>query len=82
MTNSTSSINQEIQVNRQKLEIFTGFNYLGSDEGSKPDMLSRIAQATAALTKLKPGLEKRSIFSQFRDTTDALPCHTYLPVCL
>ena len=25
-----------------------------SDEGSKPEVLSRIAQATAALTKLKP----------------------------
>ena len=31
--------------------------YLGavvSDDGSKPEVLSRIAQATAALTKLKP----------------------------
>ena len=35
----------------------TSFNYLGavvSDDGSKPEVLSRIAQATAALTKLKP----------------------------
>ena len=34
-----------------------GFKYLGavvSDDGSKPEVLSRIAQATAALTKLKP----------------------------
>ena len=33
------------------------FRYLGSvmtDEGSKPEILSRIAQTTAALTKLKP----------------------------
>ena len=33
------------------------FKYLGavvSDDGSKPEILSRIAQATAALTKLKP----------------------------
>ena len=35
----------------------TSFKYLGavvSDDGSKPEVLSRIAQATAALTKLKP----------------------------
>ena len=33
------------------------FKYLGavvSDDGSKPEILARIAQATAALTKLKP----------------------------
>ena len=41
----------------QKLRKVTNFKYLGatvSDEGSKPDILSRIAQATAALEKLKP----------------------------
>ena len=35
----------------------TSFKYLGaavSDDGSKPEILSRIAQATAALTKLQP----------------------------
>ena len=35
----------------------TDFKYLGSvitDEGSKPEILSRIAQTTAALTRLKP----------------------------
>ena len=48
----------EIKVNGQKLETVTSFKYLGSvitDEGSKPEILSRIAQATAALTRLKPG---------------------------
>ena len=38
--------------------------YLGSvitDEGSKPEILSRIAQATAALTRLKPVWNDRSI---------------------
>ena len=37
--------------------LVTSFKYLGavvSDDGSKPEVLSRIAQATAALTKLKP----------------------------
>ena len=42
-------------MNGQKLETVTSFNYLGSviaDEGSKPKILSRIAQTTAALTRL------------------------------
>ena len=32
-----------------------------TDEGSKPEILSRIAQTTAALTRLKPVLNDRSI---------------------
>ena len=55
MTNNTSGINTEIKVNGQKLETVTSFKYLGSvitDKGSKPEILSRIAQATAALTRL------------------------------
>ena len=57
MINNTSSINTEIKVNGQKLETVTSFKYLGSvitDDGSKPEMLSWIAQTTAALTRLKP----------------------------
>ena len=64
MTNNTSDINTEIKVRGQKLEIVTSFKYLGSvttDEGSKPDILSRIAQATAALTRLKPAWNDRTI---------------------
>ena len=46
----------------QKLETVTSFKYLGStDEGSKPEILSRIAQATAALTGLKPVWIDKSI---------------------
>ena len=57
MTKNTSGINTEIKVNEQKLETVTSFNYLGSaitDEGFKSGILSRIAQTTAALTRLKP----------------------------
>ena len=64
ITNSTSGINTEIKINGQKLETVTSFKYLGSvitDEGSKPEILSRIAQATAALTRLKPVWIDRSI---------------------
>ena len=51
------AIHREIKVKGQKLGTVTSFKYLGavaSDDGSKPVALSRIAQATAALTKLKP----------------------------
>ena len=63
MTNNTSGINTEIKVNGQKLESVTSFKYLGSvinDEGSKPEILSRIAQTTEALTRLKPVWNDRS----------------------
>ena len=64
MTNNTTGINTEIKVNGQKLETLTSFKYLGSvikDDGSKPKILSRIAQTTAALTRLKPVWNERSI---------------------
>ena len=50
MTNNTSGINTEIKVNGEKLETVTSFKYLGSvitDEGSKPEILSRIVQTTS-----------------------------------
>ena len=70
VTNSTtnqlatnSGINTEIKVNGQKLETVTSFKHLGSlttNEGSKPEILSRTAQTTA-LTRLKPVWNDRSI---------------------
>ena len=57
MTNSANGIQREIKVKGQKLGTVTSFKYLGavvSDDGFKPEVLSRIAQATAALIKLKP----------------------------
>ena len=64
MTNNTSGINTEIKMNGQRLETVTSFKYLGSvmtDEGSKPEILSRIAQTTAAFTRLKPVWIDKSI---------------------
>ena len=64
MTNNTGSIITEIKINGQKLETVTSFKYLDSaitDEGSKPEILSRIAQTTAALTRLKPVWIDKSI---------------------
>ena len=54
----------EVNANGQKLETVTSSKYFGSvisDEGSKPEILSRIAQTTAALTRLKPVRNDRSI---------------------
>ena len=51
-------------MNGQKLETVTSFKYVGSvitDEGSKPEILSRIAQTTAALTRLRPVWIDKSI---------------------
>ena len=64
MTNNTIGINTEIKVNGQELETVTSFNYLGSFitvEGSRHEVLSRIAQTTAALTRLKAVWNDRSI---------------------
>ena len=57
MTNSANGTQREIKEKGQKLGTVTSFKYLGavvSDDGSKPEILSRIAQATATLTKPKP----------------------------
>ena len=59
MTNSVSGIHGEIKVkaSRQKLRAVTSLKYhrtIVSDDGSKPEVLSRTAEATAFLTKLKP----------------------------
>ena len=57
ITNSANGIQREIKVKGQKLGTAASFKYLGaivSDDGSKPEILSRIAQTTSALTKVKP----------------------------
>ena len=56
MTNNTNGISTDITIDNKKLETVCSFKYLGaivSDEESKPEVLSRIAQTTAAVTKLK-----------------------------
>ena len=65
MTYNTIGINTEIKVNGQKLETVTSFKYLGSvitDDSSKPEILSRMEQTTAALTRLKPVWNNRRIY--------------------
>ena len=56
MTNNTNGFQREIKIKGQRLEVVENFKYLGaviSYEGSEPKILSRIAQATAALSRLK-----------------------------
>ena len=57
MTNNPNGFQREIRIKGQRLEeVENFFKYLGaiiSNEGSKPEILSRIAQITAALSRLK-----------------------------
>ena len=56
MTNNTTGISTDITIHNKKLETVHSFKYLGaivSEEGSKPEAHCRIAQTTAAVTKLK-----------------------------
>ena len=56
MTNSAGGIQRKINVKGQKLGSATSFKYLRavvSGDSSKPQILSRIALATSALTNLK-----------------------------
>ena len=53
MTNNPNGFQREIKINGQRLEEVENFKYIGaiiSNEGSKPGILSRIAQTTAALS--------------------------------
>ena len=55
MTNNPNGFQREIKIKGQRLEV-ENFKYLGtiiSNEGSKPEILSRIAQTTAALSRQK-----------------------------
>ena len=56
MTNNTKGISVDVRIGGQKLETVQSFKYLGSlvtDEGSKQEIMSRIAQTIGTLTKLK-----------------------------
>ena len=56
MTNNPNDFQREINIKDQRLEEVENFTYLGaiiSNEGSKPEILSRIALTTAALSRLK-----------------------------
>ena len=55
---------EDITINGQQLETVDKFKYLGAqvtDEGSKPEIIARIAQATSALAKLNPIWKDKNI---------------------
>ena len=83
MTNNTNGISTDITIDNKKLETVHGFKYMGaieSDEGSKPEVLSRIAQTTVAVTKLCH-LERQEHRHRFQDQTDAFPDHVHIFAC-
>ena len=56
MTNNPNGFQREIKITGQRLEEVENFKYLWaiiSNEGSKPEILSRMAQTTAALSRPK-----------------------------
>lgn len=57
MIHNTNGIGSDIRVSVEKLATVNNFIYLGAivtDEGYKPEMLTRIAQTTTTFSKLKP----------------------------
>ena len=78
ITNNTNGISIDITKDNKKLETIRSFKYLGtivSDEGSKPEVLSRIGQTTAAVTKLKsPGMARTSPSAPRSDWCVAWSC--------
>ena len=56
MVDKIEGIKRDTEVNSQRLEMINSFKYLGAivtDEGSKPEDLSRITQASATLARLR-----------------------------
>ena len=81
MTNNRNGFQREIKIKGQRLEEVENFKYLGaiiSNEGSKPEILSRIAQTTAALSRLKIIWRDKNIAL----STDADAHRLYLSLCL
>ena len=84
LTNGANRIQREINVKGQKLGTVTSFKYLGvvvSDDSCKPEVLSMIAQAIAALRKLKP-IWRDNISLGSKVKLRHLPCHFHIFVCL
>ena len=64
MINNDNGIQTDITANREKLEIVKNFKYLGAivfDEGSKTEVLARIAMTAATIMKLNTIWKDRAI---------------------
>ena len=77
MTNNANGISIDNRVKGEKLDEVDSFKYLGAvvtDQGSKPEVLTRIAQTTAALARLKTIWFDKHI-SKLKDQTNAFPSY-------
>ena len=86
MTNSASGIQREIKVKGQNHGMVTSCKYLWTivtDDGSEVAVLSRIAEATTALTKLK-SIWRDDTVSLGSKEKHAVSCHisshVYMPI--
>ena len=85
VTNSANGVLREIKVKGQNLgtiQTSSTPEQLFQMTVPNPDVLSRIAQATAAFTKSEANLERLKHISWIKGEADALPCHSYISVCL
>ena len=85
MTNNPNGFQREIKIKGQRLEEVENFKYLEaiiSNEGSKPGILSRIAQTTAALSRLKIIWKDKNISLASKiKLTRTLTLSTFLYAC-
>ena len=69
MTNKPSGFTTKININSNTIEPVDSFKYLGailSDEGSKKEVISRIAQASATMHRLNKIWKNRKIEIKFK----------------
>ena len=85
MSNNANGLSKTIKVKGYNLETVTNFKYLGAIvtyEGTKREALTRIAQATSALTKLKTVWKDRKITSKHRfQILRSIVTSTFLYAC-
>ena len=68
MTNNPNGFQREIKIKGQRIEEVENFKYIReiiSNDGSKPEILSRITQTTAALSGLKDHMEGQEYLAYF-----------------
>ena len=66
MTNSASGIKWKIKLKKEKLGTMTSFKDVGAivlDEGSKPEVFSRIAQPNCSFDEAKANMERKQRMS-------------------
>ena len=85
MSNKANGLTKTIKMKGYNLEIVTNFKYvvaIVTDEGTKREVLTRIAQATAVLTKLKAVWKDRKITSKHRiQILRSIVTSTFLYAC-